>query len=405
MIRFPKDFLWGSATSSHQVEGDNRANDWWEWEQKGHGKQPSGEACRHYQLYEKDFDLAQQLHHNCHRLSIEWSRIQPDPDSFSESAIAHYQQVINALRARGMEPIVTLHHFTNPRWLARIGGWENKRTVDYFCRYVEKMALIFSPRVRYWVTINEPLIYAYFSYFAGDWPPQKKSFLALWRVRNRMIAAHIKAYRAIHRIYKQAGLPRPMVGVAHHLMAFVACEKTFRNRLAVSVRNSVINLGLLKVLAARSLDFIGINYYSRNLIDTENWSLHSILSAVCRRQHDILPKNEMGWEIYPRGLYDMLLSLKRYRLPVFILENGVCVSDDRLRWDFIREHLKSVACAIEQGVDVRGYMYWSLLDNFEWDKGFVPRFGLIGIDYQTFERTVRDSARRFAQVCKTGILD
>jgi len=182
MIEFPKDFLWGAATSAYQVEGENSNSDWWEWEKRGRGKEPSGQACRHYELYKEDFDLAKSLNHNTHRLSVEWSRIEPQEGVFSDKELAHYQQVLTALRERNLKPLVTLHHFTNPVWFSRIGGWENKRSIDYFLRYTKRVVEALGNQVEYWMTINEPLVYAYHAYILGVWPPEKKSVFAARRV-------------------------------------------------------------------------------------------------------------------------------------------------------------------------------------------------------------------------------
>lgn len=211
MKRFPHRFLWGAATSSYQVEGDNRNADWWHWEKKA-GKFRSADACRHYELYEKDFDLAKRLNHNAHRLSIEWSRIEPKEGKFSWKEMEHYINVMRALRSRDIEPVVTLHHFTNPLWLARRGGWANPGVVAFFVRYCEFVAQALAPYVRYWVTVNEPTIYVTHAYIIGVWPPQKKSYVRATAVMENMVLGHVKAYGSIHRIYKHMRLE---IGRAH----------------------------------------------------------------------------------------------------------------------------------------------------------------------------------------------
>jgi beta-glucosidase len=406
MIEFPKDFLWGAATSSYQVEGDNFNSDWWQWEKTKPGVVPSGEACRHYQRFREDFDLAKSLGHNSHRLSLEWSRIQPEPGKFSEEQISHYIRVIDYLRSLGIEPVVTLHHFTNPVWLSAIGGWENPEAIQYFSDYVGKMVGVISGKVKYWVTINEPMVYAYYSYLTGDWPPQKKSPSIANKVVNNMIEAHTRTYRLIHSFYQKNKLIAPSVSIAQNMIAFVPCRKSLRNNLAVYLRNKLFNFRLIERLSReKCLDFIGVNYYTRHLVDTRGWSFEELLGNTCAKKHDTLPKNSLGWEIYPQGLYDLLAVLKKYKLPVFILENGICCDDDQLRWEYIRKHLKKVHEAMGLGVKVIGYLYWSLLDNFEWDKGFAPRFGLCEIDYSDYKRTPRDSAKKLAQVAITNSME
>ncbi len=407
MIQFPHNFFWGAATSAYQVEGNNFNSDWSEWEKRVAVKEPCGEACRHYELYRCDFDLAGLLNHNCHRLSIEWSRIEPEEGRFSEKEIGHYRDVILALKERNLEPVVTLHHFTNPVWFAKSGGWENKKATFYFTRYVRRITEELSDKVSFWVTINEPMIYVYHGYISGLWPPQKKSFLKSRDVEINLAAGHIQAYRLMHAIYREKNLPAPRISIAHNMQAFVPCSPALKNRLAVYLRNRLYNFEILDRLArGRSLDFIGLNYYTRSLAEARGWFISNLLLDNCRSNHHPLKKNDMGWDIYPEGLYQLLIALKkRYSLPVFILENGICIKDDSARWNFIYEHLKSVSRALDKGVDVLGYIYWSLLDNYEWDRGFGPRFGIVGVDYNTYKRTIRESAKRFALVCKTGILE
>ncbi len=405
MIKFPKDFLWGAATSSYQVEGNNVHADWWPWEKKA-GHENSGQACRHYELYEQDFDLVKSLNHNAHRLSIEWSRIEPEEGNFLQKELKHYLDVILALRARQIEPMVTLHHFTNPNWFSVSGGWADKRSVKRFIRYCEQVVRVLAPHVHYWVTINEPTIYFSHAYMFGWWPPQAKSYLQAKAVHDNFVSAHIHAYRRIKEIYKELNIAPPSIGIAQHMQAMVPCSPALKNRCAAYLRDKWFNFEILDTLQQKkTMDFVGLNYYSRQLIDLKKWGIGNMIWDVCKDNHDPVQKNSLGWDIYPEGLLKVLLKLKRYNLPVFITENGICTSDDDLRWEFLRAHLKNVHAAMEKGVDVRGYLYWSLMDNFEWDKGFAPRFGLIDIDYVSYKRTVRESAKKYAEVCKTGVLD
>lgn len=406
MVEFPKDFYWGAAGSAYQVEGNNTNSDWWDWEKKAGLKELCGRASDHYQRYKEDFDLAKLLHHNCHRLSIEWSRIQPREGEFDSREIEHYADVISSLRQRGIEPIVTLHHFTNPMWFTRMGGWETKNSSIYFSRYVEKIIQALCEQVKYWITINEPMIYVYFSYIIGIWPPQEKTIFKSKRVMDNMVIAHVKAYKLIHKIYKTRGLPPASVSVAQNMQAFLPCSPTLKNKLALYIRDRMFNFEFIRqAVRHKSLDFIGLNYYTRGLVDVRSWKLENLLLDFCKSNHHPLKKNYLGWDIYPQGLYELLLRLKKYNLPVLISENGICTDDDFLRWEFISGHLKKVHAAMAKGVEVLGYIYWSLLDNFEWDKGFGPRFGLIEVDYQTYKRSIRESARKFALVCKSGKIE
>jgi beta-glucosidase len=405
MINFPKNFLWGAATSAYQVEGDNANSDWWLWEKKV-GKENSGHACRHYELYNQDFNLAKDLGHNAHRLSIEWARVEPQEGKFSSQELQHYIDVILALRSRHIEPMVTLHHFTNPIWFSESGGWENKRSVARFFRYCEVVTRALAKHVHYWITINEPSIYASHSYIFGLWPPQTKSVWETKAVYDNMTWAHIKAYGLMHKIYQELNLPKPAISIAQHLQAIIPCSDSVRDRLAVRLRKKWFHFGILDELARhKALDFIGVNYYSRQQVETKHWNLGSLVFDTCQKGHDPCPKNSLGWDIYPHGLYLVLKDLKKYHLPIMITENGICTEDDQQRWEFIKGHLKSIHQAMQEGVDVAGYLYWSLLDNFEWAQGFGPRFGLIDMNYQTGQRTVRESAKKFAHICKSGILE
>lgn len=404
MVRFPQGFLWGAATSAYQVEGNNVNADWWPWEKEA-GKENSGQACRHYEFYEQDFDLAQSLDHNAHRLSIEWSRIEPQEGKFSHEALRHYIEVIVALRKRRIEPIVTLHHFTNPLWFAKMGGWTDRKSIGCFLRYCDFMARSLAPHVRYWITLNEPTVYLSHAYVFGAWPPQERSYLRAWDVADNLVAAHIKAYGLIHKIYEELNFPKPSVSVAQYTQAFVPCTQALRDRFACRIRDKWFNFWVLDRIFRRSaLDFIGLNYYSRQLVELDKWGVTNVLMDVCKNNHHPVKKNSLGWDIYPEGLYEMLLKCKKYNLPVIITENGICTDDDDQRWEYIHSHLKEIARAMEAGVRVSGYLYWSLIDNFEWDKGFRPKFGLIDVDYSTYKRTVRQSAKKFALVCKSGVL-
>ncbi len=403
MHKFPQAFLWGAATSAHQVEGQNIYNDWWQAEQGDLLKEASHSACKHYELYAEDFAIAQQLNHNCHRFSIEWSRIEPSEGNFQPLAIEHYRKIIADLKSKGMEPIVTLHHFTNPIWFSQKGGWTKFRLQRYFLRFVDKIVREFADQVKFWITINEPLVYSSHAYLLGAWPPGEYSLFKTAKVTLNLAQAHIQAYRMIHKIYRQKDLARPMVSIAANLQAFEICQPTLKNKLAAYLRNKLYNFYFIDtLLRAKTLDYIGINYYGRNLVDTRSWRIRDLLLRTCQDNHYPLRKNSLGWDIYPEGLFKLLITAKKYNLPVLITENGICTEDDDLRWDYIREHLEQLQRAIGQGVRVLGYIYWSLIDNFEWDKGFTPRFGLVYVDYQNYKRTIKASAMKLAEVFKSG---
>ncbi len=398
-IIFPKNFLWGAATSSHQVEGGNH-NDWSEWETShkrikflkskgltekyGLDNFISGKAVDHYNRFAKDFEIAKSLGHNAHRFSIEWSRIEPEEGKFNEKEIEHYKQVIKKLREFEIEPFVTIWHWTIPIWLHDEGGWQNNKTPDYFARYSEKLSNTFGKDVKFWITVNEPEIYSGNSCFKGIWPPQKRNLFAYLRVLHNLIQAHQKTYEVI----KKAN-PNSQIGIAKNNIYFEAYQNRLVNRLFKKFIDWWWNFYFLNQIKNYQ-DFIGLNYYFHNRI---NYGFN---------KNENKKVSDMNWEIYPEGIYHLLKDLKKYQKPIYITENGLADAKDEKREKFIKDHLKWINKAIKEGVDVRGYLHWSLLDNFEWDKGFWPRFGLIEIDYKTLERKIRPSAKLYRDISLTN---
>ncbi len=397
LLKFPKNFYWGAATSAHQIEG-GQVNDWSEWE-KGNAErlageakdywqkwqqerfpevfQPrnyiSGRACDHYHRFKEDFGIAKQLNHNAHRFSIEWSRIEPKEGRIDEKEIEHYRQVLIALKERGLEPFVTLYHWPLPNWLAEKGGWLHPKAPHYFDRYVKIISENLFDYVKFWITLNEPNIYTNNCFLRGKWPPQRKSIFKYLKVVSNLVEAHKLVYQSLHLIDLDC-----QVGIAKNNIYFKRFFpfRYFWNRYFLN-----------KIKDEQ--DFIGLNYYFYR-----DWPKKSNL-----------PVSDLGWEIYPEGIYYVLKDLKKYNKPIYITENGLADKNDKKRTQFIKDHLIWVHKAIEEGVDVKGYFYWSLLDNFEWDKGFWPRFGLVEVDFKTFERKIRLSAKIYAQICKENRLN
>ena len=417
---FPDGFLWGSATSAHQVEGHNIHSDWWAWEQAGRVKTPSGAACDHYRRYADDFDLAASLGHTAHRFSIEWSRIEPEEGQWDEDALAHYVDVVRALRRRGLEPVVTLHHYTNPKWMLDRGGWTVSGSVDRFARYVERVAGALARDVRYWTVINEPMVYVRLHYVQGLGPPGQRDFPLALRVIDHLIRAHAAAYRILHGAVP-VDAPPPRVGIAHFVPAFAPCHRWFpADRWATRLTDRFFNSAMLEALteghwtvpglahwsipeARRTLDFLGVNFYGRQFIQWDpggSWPGRACDPADHPRQ--VTERTAMGWDVSPGALEEVLARWAGLGLPLFVTENGAAMEDDAQRWRFILRHVQAVARAMRRGVPVLGYLYWSLLDNFEWAEGFGPRFGLVEVDYATQRRTVRDSARRYADICRAN---
>jgi beta-glucosidase len=412
IYKFPQGFLWGAATSSHQVEGNNRWNDWWECEQSGRLPYKSGDACRHYERFEQDFDLARSWGHNAHRFSIEWSRIEPSEGHWDLDALTHYRKVVQALQARGLEPVVTLHHFTNPMWFSRRGGWLCRDSARLFARYAEHIVRNLGAEVKYWLTINEPTVYVAQGYITGEWPPFLKSacIKAVTAFRN-LARAHVAAYRALHQNRSDI-----KVGFAHNASLSMPCNPGRRaDRMAASLRDWILNRAFFYLIGnhrrrsrqrAGTLDFVGLNYYKRTSVYSCGRGLEAVLGRTCQvpHHHNQGPVSAMGWEVYPLGLKAVLENFSRFGLPLLVTENGIATHDESLRRDFLLKHLQSLVDALGNGVDVIGYLYWSLIDNFEWALGTKPRFGLARVDYKTQQRLPRPFVEDFSRVCRENRL-
>lgn len=381
-LKFPKGFLWGTSTSSYQVEGGIKS-DWSEWEKssarieqlKKENKNPeefiNKTACNQYLLYKTDFDLAKQLHNNSHRFSVEWARIEPEEGRFDEKEINHYKKVIKALKSRRLEPFLTAYHFTLPLWISDEGGWLNKKSVKYFEDYVSRISSEFND-VRFWITINEPMILLYRGYIEGSWPPAYRNPVKAYKALRNLIQAHKNAYKIIHEDTKAK------VGIASNIIYFRGLYKMIDYLFNWHFLNKINN----------HQDFIGLNYYMSNSFPSSSR----------------FKRSEMGWEICPEGLYPILKHLRGYNLPIYITENGIADSNDVQRDEYILKHLFQIHRAISEGVDVKGYFHWSLIDNFEWECGFAKKFGLCEVDFKTMKRKPRNSFYTYKKICaKNGI--
>jgi beta-glucosidase len=388
---FPPGFLWGTATSAHQVEGNNTKNDWWEWEQAGKAPQ-SGKAIDHYHRFEEDFDLAKKMNTNAHRLSIEWSRIEPEEGQWDKKEVEHYKKVFAALKERGLKIMLTLFHFTSPLWFFKKGGFQNKKAPEIFARYVQFVAKEFGKEVDFWITLNEPVVYASQGYLTGNWPPGKKSIWATRRVLKNLVLAHKLSYQTIHQI-----IDNPKVGIASNLILFQPYPNRFMSRLMNKLADYFWNWSFLKKTKGYH-DFIGINYYTRLLISKINLDLKKAVFDPQKIGHQV---SDMGWEVYPDGFLEMILkAASLYKLPIYITENGIATDDEKQRICYLIDHLTALHQAISKGAEVKGYFYWSLLDNFEWSYGFWPHFGLIAVDRKTQKRIPKESSKIYSQIAK-----
>lgn len=391
MTKWPREwppFLFGAATSSHQIEG-HQSNDWTDWETSGHGREPSGRATDHWHLWQDDLALFKSLGINSYRFSLEWSRIEPEPGQFDQAAIDHYRAMISWMRELGLTPLLTLHHFTFPRWVARKGAFLHPDAHEWFGRYVHHVVRQLGDLVDLYVTINEPLVLVVMGYLIGLWPPGGHGFGRALRLIRRLLDAHRIAYRAV-----KSARPGAWVGLAHHLIAFHPWSRLPWDRATSRLLSYLMNDRFLNMVGPDQ-DFIGVNYYTRQYGHLTG-GLHPIQSRPG------LPVTDMGWEIYPSGLLEVLRQVGRFERPILITENGIATEHDPERSTFIRDHLTAVATAQQEGLDIRGYFYWSALDNFEWAEGYRPRFGLIDVDYDTLKRSLRPSAAVYRAIIEAN---
>lgn len=414
---FPTGFLWGSATASHQVEGNNTNNDWYAWEQTP-GKiingDKSGKACDWWngRRWREDFDRARETYQNAHRFSIEWSRVQPEADRWDESAIDRYREMLLGLKERDMVPMVTLFHFSSPLWFVEMGGWENEAAVDLFEAYVRRMVSALKAHCNLWVTINEPNVYAVGGWMAGGFPPGKDDVKLGMRVMANLAKGHAAAYRVIHELQ-----PDAKVGVAHNHRGFVAADHNPLTKLVVKKLDQGYNLAFAETLnsgkfdgvylkedipqAKDTQDFIGLNYYTRDLVKFDLWRANDQFSRrFFAKDAEVSHTGFIAND--PEGFKQSIRWAVGYGLPVYITENGVEDPDDGFRRLYLLEHLLAMWHMISHNKQVKGYFHWSQVDNFEWERGWTQRFGLWGLDPATQQRIRRPSVDLYSDICRTN---
>lgn len=388
-LKFPENFLWGTATSAYQVEGNNIYSDWWEWEKGRSEDKRSGQASDQYNRFEEDFKLAQSLNLNAQRISVEWARIEPKPNVYDQTAINHYRQVLKSLKDKNFKVMLTLWHFTLPKWIADIGGWENPLTGEYFVRFLKRVVPEFDQYVDFWITLNEPGVYIFMAYLQGIWPPQKKSRWSAFYAQWNLAQAHKKAYQFLH------FHSRKPVGIAQNLQSYHSSHKhSLIEQLAVYFSDMLTN-HTFYYLTKDCHDFLGVNYYFHHRFNRTKRFLPKVEEAEDQNR-DV---SDLGWEIFPEGIFDVLIDISNHK-PIYITECGIASTNDDRRTRFLIQYLAEVYRAIGAGVKVKGFFYWSLVDNFEWHEGFGPRFGLIEIDYKNQKRTVRPSAYVYSEIAK-----
>lgn len=386
VLKFPDGFLWGAATSSYQVEGGIYNCDWAEAAKNGRVV-PAGTGVDHYNLYDQDFALAQSLGHNCHRISIEWARIEPEEGKFNLEEIEHYKKVLQSMHEHGLVPFVTLWHFTLPTWFSKRGGFARKENVGFFVRYCEFVVSNLKAHCKNFSTINEPLVYASMGYLWGQWPPFEIFKLEVFfRVLRRLIMAHNSAYQEI----KSKHGDSVNISIVKHNM-YVHVSKFSRFNIIYHIVKKLNHWFWNEYLLNRvkdNVDAIDINYY----FHTEYGKKEKYI------------KSDMGWDLYPEGLYHVIKHAAKYGKDIRITEAGLADEGDIYREKYIKDMLFYVHKAISEGAPVKGFMYWSLLDNYEWSHGFNKKFGLVSVDLQTKRRTVRRSAYAYKKICESNAL-
>ncbi len=402
MLKFPPNFIFGTATAAHQIEGDNVNSDWWHYESIGKLPFKSGKACNHWNLYRQDIELMHSLGYNAYRFSIEWARIFSKEGKIDKNALQRYQEIINLLNEKGIIPVVTLHHFTLPFWFLEKGGFAKEENLRYWEEYVKALENILD--VKLIATFNEPMVYVVAGYLSGEWPPFKKSPRVASRVAANILKAHSIAYEILHKEHK--------VGIVKNIPIFLAASQKNDDLKAARKADNMFNFNFLDAIwdgiyegiigkyevPESDADFIGVNYYTAYQVRHSYNPLKFFLDARPAKMGE--KRTDMGWSVYPEGIYKAVEKVYRYKKPIYITENGIATGDDEWRISFIVQHLQYLHRTIKDGYDVKGYFYWSFIDNFEWDKGFAPRFGLVEINYKNFQRKPRKSAHVYGEISK-----
>jgi beta-glucosidase len=417
---FPPSFLWGTATAAHQVEGGNTDSDWWDWEQRPGTPclDRSGIACDHYHRYPEDVATLAGLGLNTYRYSVEWARIEPEDGTIAQGELDHYRRMTDVVREAGLTPMVTLHHFTLPRWLARRGGWMDPGTPARFARYCETVVRALGDRVDWYCTINEPGVVAFGGYLGAlGFPPGTEDAGSWERAIAGLVAGHRLALPAV-----KAARPSAKVGATHSMNEWDPDEGGRPMMEYLRRLNEDVFLE-----ACDQDDFIGVQTYTR--VPIRLGAARTTLLRLALRSRRVMRlvappfirrsakdpaapypagarRTQMGYEYRPEAVAATIRRVATV-LPgrdIVVTEHGVATDDDAERVEFIDRGLRAIHAEIEAGLPVRGYVHWSAFDNFEWAKGYSMRFGLIGVDRSTLERTIRPSARFLGEIARTGRL-
>ena len=422
-ISFPENFTWGVASAAHQVEGNHTSNNWADWEnqvdEQGVPRIARGEkcglACDHWNRYPEDNKLMNDLGVSSYRFSVSWSKIMPQQGVVDTAALQHYVDVCDSLLAAGVQPMVTLHHFCHPTWWEEKGAFEKEENIADFVEFSEVVFNALKDRTTHWCTLNEPAVFVIAAYFDGHFPPGKQDPELAALVLKNMYLSHVKVYEKLKNL---PGGDRAHIGIVKNMhqidpmndwnlfdrLISRTVNKGFNGSFIGTFTKgkykfsfpTLVNLEADVPNAPYSLDFVGLNYYSHNAMD---FSLN-LDEALKTRMYPGEKETDMEYTMYPEGFYRAIKEISVLNKPIIITENGVADKDDHLRGEFIKKYLYAVSKAIEEGYDVRGYHYWSLMDNFEWDLGYAERFGLYEVDFETQERTLREGAKEYQRIVK-----
>ena len=418
---FPKSFFWGTATASHQVEGNCTNNNWFMWEnsydKRGNPRiknnQKSGVACDHWNIYKEDIKLIKKTGVSHYRLSIEWSKIEFKKGEYDLDAINHYSNVINCLLENNITPVITLHHFTNPIWFEEIGAFEKEENIKYFVSFASFIFSKYSDKVKIWCTINEPEVYSVMGYFAGIFPPGKRNPQKTVEVLKNLLIAHTKVYYSLK---SSPNGKNSEIGIVKNIMQFDPYRKwnlldwivcIITNKIYNEIAISYLKTGKINIYypffvkmnykssdAALATDFFGLNYYSHNHLKFKFNSYEFFENKYYT--NDIM--TDMPYTIYPEGLYRAIKTAEKINKPIIITENGIADSEDNRRSLYIERYIYAMNKAMQEGSNIKGYFYWSLMDNFEWAEGFDMKFGLYHVDFKTQKRTFRSGSQKFVDI-------
>jgi beta-glucosidase len=404
-------FLWGVATSAFQIEGSPFA-DWTDWDPLA-GTHPG--MTSHFERFREDIALLRALGVNAYRFSVEWSRIQPREGVWDESALEHYRTLVEALLESGIEPVLTLHHNTHPAWFHQATPWYGRRGAEQFAAFAQRIVDVLH-EVKTWITFNEPMVMLLGGYLDGCLPPGLRDRTLAARALAGLLDAHARAYEVIHR-----RIPGARVGIAHNMAAFAPLRAWHPlDRLLAGLGRSGFNHAILdafrtgrtrlKLPFARALeltapvlgtlDFLGVNYYQRLHVKFRLPLRGSHALEIVHRDRSGRGLTDMGWEEHPEGMLDVLRSAAALGVPLMLTENGIATADDARKISFIRRHIAALDAARREGIDIRGYFYWSLTDTYEWLHGMHKRFGLHRMDWATLERTPTAASVYFAALVR-----